>query len=141
MLATAHTGLPILFRAGVDANGDGDTVDRINLVALHSVVCFGESLICGCEGMAFGRRPQNPTVEMYRSKRARQSTRVRSTYTRDGQFGPIHVSRDTLHIGTGQVEQVILRAAAELAIGNGLLVRRDLLLNLAFLAYPVCGAV
>jgi hypothetical protein len=32
MLATAHTGLPILFRAGTDVNGDGDTFDRINLV-------------------------------------------------------------------------------------------------------------
>jgi hypothetical protein len=31
-LATAHTGLPILFRAGTDVNGDGDTFDRINLV-------------------------------------------------------------------------------------------------------------
>jgi hypothetical protein len=32
ILASAHTGLPILFRAGTDANGDGDTFDRINLV-------------------------------------------------------------------------------------------------------------
>jgi hypothetical protein len=32
MLATAHTGLPILFRAGTDVNQDGDTFDRINLV-------------------------------------------------------------------------------------------------------------
>jgi hypothetical protein len=32
MLATAHTGVPILFRAGTDVNGDGDTFDRINLV-------------------------------------------------------------------------------------------------------------
>jgi hypothetical protein len=31
-LTTAHTGLPILFRAGTDVNGDGDTFDRINLV-------------------------------------------------------------------------------------------------------------
>ena len=31
-LATAHTGLPILFRAGTDVNGDGDTFDRMNLV-------------------------------------------------------------------------------------------------------------
>ena len=31
-LATAHTGLPILFRAGTDVNGDGDTFDRTNLV-------------------------------------------------------------------------------------------------------------
>ncbi|HEX4275699.1 MAG TPA: TonB-dependent receptor [Bryobacteraceae bacterium] len=31
-LVTAHTGLPILFRAGTDVNGDGDTFDRINLV-------------------------------------------------------------------------------------------------------------
>jgi hypothetical protein len=31
-LTTAHTGLPILLRAGTDANGDGDTFDRINLV-------------------------------------------------------------------------------------------------------------
>jgi hypothetical protein len=31
-LATAHTGLPILFRAGTDVNSDGDTFDRINLV-------------------------------------------------------------------------------------------------------------
>lgn len=31
-LFTAHTGLPILFRAGNDANGDGDTFDRIDLV-------------------------------------------------------------------------------------------------------------
>ena len=30
-LATAHTGTPILFRAGIDANGDGDTFDRINV--------------------------------------------------------------------------------------------------------------
>ncbi len=32
MLATAHTGLPINFRAGTDVNQDGDTFDRINLV-------------------------------------------------------------------------------------------------------------
>ena len=32
-LATAHTGLPILFRAGTDVNGDGDTFDRINIVS------------------------------------------------------------------------------------------------------------
>ncbi len=32
ILATAHTGLPILFRAGTDVNQDGDTFDRINLV-------------------------------------------------------------------------------------------------------------
>ena len=32
MLATSHTGLPILFRAGTDVNSDGDTFDRINLV-------------------------------------------------------------------------------------------------------------
>ncbi|MCU1328426.1 MAG: hypothetical protein JWN34_3796 [Bryobacterales bacterium] len=31
-LATAHTGLPILFRGGTDVNGDGDTFDRINVV-------------------------------------------------------------------------------------------------------------
>ena len=31
-LATAHTGTPILFRAGTDANGDGDTFDRINVI-------------------------------------------------------------------------------------------------------------
>lgn len=31
-LITAHTGLPILFRAGTDVNSDGDTYDRINLV-------------------------------------------------------------------------------------------------------------
>ena len=32
-LATAHTGLPILFRAGTDVNGDGDTFDRINIIS------------------------------------------------------------------------------------------------------------
>jgi hypothetical protein len=31
-LFTAHTGLPITFRAGNDANGDGDTFDRIDLI-------------------------------------------------------------------------------------------------------------
>jgi hypothetical protein len=31
-LLTAHSGLPINFRAGTDANGDGDTFDRIDLV-------------------------------------------------------------------------------------------------------------
>jgi len=31
-LATAHTGLPVLFRARTDVNSDGDTFDRINLV-------------------------------------------------------------------------------------------------------------
>ncbi len=31
-LITAHTGLPIAFRAGTDANGDGDTFDRIDLI-------------------------------------------------------------------------------------------------------------
>jgi hypothetical protein len=31
MLTTAHTGLPILFRAGTDANQDGDVYDRIDL--------------------------------------------------------------------------------------------------------------
>jgi hypothetical protein len=31
-LFTAHTGLPINFRAGTDVNGDGDTFDRINIV-------------------------------------------------------------------------------------------------------------
>lgn len=31
-LITAHTGLPILFRAGTDANGDGDTFDRVDLI-------------------------------------------------------------------------------------------------------------
>jgi len=31
-LTTAHTGLPILFRAGTDVNQDGDVYDRINLV-------------------------------------------------------------------------------------------------------------
>ncbi len=31
-LITAHTGLPILFRAGTDANGDGDTFDRMDLI-------------------------------------------------------------------------------------------------------------
>ncbi|MBC8166332.1 MAG: TonB-dependent receptor [Bryobacteraceae bacterium] len=31
-LITAHTGLPITFRAGTDANGDGDTYDRIDLI-------------------------------------------------------------------------------------------------------------
>ena len=31
-LATAHTGTPILFRAGTDSNGDGDTFDRINVI-------------------------------------------------------------------------------------------------------------
>lgn len=30
-LVTAHTGLPVNFRAGTDANGDGDTLDRIDL--------------------------------------------------------------------------------------------------------------
>ena len=32
-LATAHTGIPILFRAGTDVNGDGDTFDRINIIS------------------------------------------------------------------------------------------------------------
>lgn len=31
-LFSGHTGLPVLFRAGTDVNGDGDTFDRINLV-------------------------------------------------------------------------------------------------------------
>jgi hypothetical protein len=31
-LLTAHTGQPINFRAGTDANGDGDTFDRIDLM-------------------------------------------------------------------------------------------------------------
>ncbi len=31
-LTTAHTGTPILFRAGTDVNGDGDTFDRINII-------------------------------------------------------------------------------------------------------------
>jgi hypothetical protein len=31
MLTTAHTGLPILFRAGTDVNQDGDVYDRIDL--------------------------------------------------------------------------------------------------------------
>jgi hypothetical protein len=31
-LLSGHTGLPILFRAGTDVNGDGDTFDRINIV-------------------------------------------------------------------------------------------------------------
>jgi hypothetical protein len=31
-LVTAHSGLPINFRAGTDANGDGDTYDRIDLI-------------------------------------------------------------------------------------------------------------
>ena len=31
-LATAHSGLPINFRAGTDVNSDGDTFDRIDLV-------------------------------------------------------------------------------------------------------------
>ncbi len=31
-LVTAHTGQPINFRAGTDANGDGDTFDRIDLI-------------------------------------------------------------------------------------------------------------
>ena len=32
-LLTAHTGLPINFRAGTDVNGDGDTLDRIDVIA------------------------------------------------------------------------------------------------------------
>jgi len=31
-LISAHTGVPINFRAGTDANGDGDTYDRIDVV-------------------------------------------------------------------------------------------------------------
>jgi hypothetical protein len=31
-LFTAHSGIPINFRAGTDANGDGDTFDRIDLI-------------------------------------------------------------------------------------------------------------
>ncbi len=31
MLISAHSGQPINFRAGTDANGDGDTYDRIDL--------------------------------------------------------------------------------------------------------------
>jgi Carboxypeptidase regulatory-like domain len=31
-LFSGHTGLPILFRAGTDVNGDGDTFDRMNIV-------------------------------------------------------------------------------------------------------------